>query len=107
MLNKLAMLSLPVWVLSSSLVVASPDEYDDEYAQRGPMSFEAMDLNKDGVITREEHEEACQKRQESREKQGYPMRNKKDSSVFDEMDTDGDGVLSAEEWANSRQYRGR
>lgn len=73
---------------------ASEDEYQERYEGRGPVPFESMDLNENGVVTADEHPQVHRERHEYREHRGYPMRNAAGAGDFDRIDADHDGSLS-------------
>ncbi len=91
---------------------ASPGEYERQeyYERRGPMPFELMDLNRDGVVTTEEHAQVRNERRQARTQMGYPMRNAPYAPAFEQIDSDGNGSISHEElsaWHTQRmQQRG-
>lgn len=98
--------------LASNLALASDDEYNEYYYQRGPVPFEALDMNKDGVVTNEEHQAFRQERQTTRAKSGFRMRNASEAPSFEQIDADANGSINRQEmsqWRNQRmqQMRGR
>jgi hypothetical protein len=117
-LNEKAMMkriSLLVPTLSLVLLVgsalASPDEDErhDAYERRGPIPFEVMDLDGDGVVTQAEHAQVRAARQRVRSEQGYPMRNAGNAPPFEQIDRDGNGTLDRDElsaWQTQRGPRG-
>ena len=96
--------------LLGGAAAASEYEYEEGYEGRGPVPFEAMDRNRDGVVTADEHAQVHRERYEYREQRGYPMRNAAGPEDFDRIDADRDGSLSREElstWQAQRmQQRG-
>lgn len=91
-------------LLTAGTAVASPGEYDrdDYYEHRGPMPFEVLDLDGDGVVSAEEHAQVRRERQASRAQAGYPMRNMGRAPAFEQIDTNGDGAISRDELAATR-----
>jgi hypothetical protein len=107
--------SLMIPTLSLALLagtaLASPgeDERHEYYERRGPLPFEVMDLNGDGVVTRAEHAQVRTERQRVRSEQGYPMRNAGAAPVFEQIDRDGSGVIERSElneWHAQRAPKG-
>jgi hypothetical protein len=86
---------------------ASPGEYEreDYYEQRGPMPFEVLDLNRDGVVTSEEHARVRSERHAVREQHGYPMRRADSAPDFEQIDVDGDGSISRDELSRAQAQR--
>ena len=95
--TKLTLLGFLSLVILSSPVFSSPSEYEKYYLQRGPMPFEVLDINGDGVITAEEHATARSERQAARAKAGYMMRNAKKAPAFEQADLDSSGAISRDE----------
>ena len=93
--------------LAASLATASPDDHErsEYYSERGPVPFEVMDLNRDGVVTAEEHAQLRAQRRAARAQQGYPMRNAASAPNYEQIDTDGNGTVSPEEFAAHRARR--
>ncbi len=99
MFNKTLICSAIGLSLLAGTAMASPDEYEREeyYERRGPMPFEVLDLNGDGVVTAEEHARVRSERQAFRSAQGYPMRNASSAPRFEKIDTDANGSISRDE----------
>jgi hypothetical protein len=74
------------------------------------MPFEVMDLDRDGIVTAEEHERVRAERQKIRTEHGYPMRRAASAPKFEQIDRDGNGSIDREElsgWQAQRwQQRG-
>jgi hypothetical protein len=85
--------------LLTGIATASPDEYErEEYYERpGPMPFEALDLDGDGVVTAQEHAQVRAQRHAAMAKRGYPMRNAAGAPRFEQIDSDGDESISRDE----------
>lgn len=82
--------------------VASPGEYDGYYARRGPMPFEVLDRNRDGVVSKQEHAAVRAERQAYRGEHGYRLRNADAGGRLMNADADGDGVVSQQEFSDWR-----
>jgi Ca2+-binding EF-hand superfamily protein len=107
--------SLMIPTLSLALLagtaLASPgeDERHEYYERRGPLPFEVMDLNGDGVVTRAEHAQVRTERQRVRSEQGYPIRNAAAAPAFGQIDRDGSGAIDSDElneWHAQRVPKG-
>ncbi|MDD2896402.1 MAG: EF-hand domain-containing protein [Aliarcobacter sp.] len=62
-------------------------------------NFENFDLNKDGIISAKEMDEAREKRMDDRESEGRMMKNIGNQPTFSEIDTNKDGNISKEEFS--------
>lgn len=69
---------------------------------RNRPSYAYFDLNHDGVVEEHEFIEARNQRISERASQGYAMRGLSNMRSFQELDTDGDGKLSEQEFAAAR-----
>jgi hypothetical protein len=69
---------------------------------RNMPAFSDFDLNQDGILQRQEFEQARAKRIKERAEQGYMMRNLQNAPPFSSIDANGDGVVSAEEFATAQ-----
>ena len=72
--------------------------------QRG-IPFSALDIDDSGLVTEQEFNQARADFMASRAAEGYPMRGAENAPGFAQMDINGDGVLTAEELATTRQLR--
>lgn len=61
--------------------------------------FTNFDLNADGRIVEQEFTQARDKRREQRVAEGRPLRNQNEALPFNEIDTDSDGKVSADEFS--------
>jgi len=95
--TKLTLLGLLSLTLLAGSAISSPGEYEKYYLQRGPMPFEVLDLNGDGVVTAQEHAAVRSERQATRIKAGYRMRNARKAPAFEQADLDGSGALTRDE----------
>lgn len=91
--------------LASTMALASPGEYEEYYQQRGPAPLEALDLDKDGVVSKTEHEAFREKRHAARINAGYQMRHASKAPLFEQMDADANGAISRQEMEQWRSQR--
>ncbi len=61
--------------------------------------FTNFDLNADGRIVEQEFTQARDKRREQRVAEGWPLRNRNEALPFNEIDTDSDGTVAADEFS--------
>jgi len=61
-------------------------------------SFSYFDANKDGKISKSEHEQGRVKRHNELAEEGRMLRNVKNAPSFSEIDTNGDGFITQEEF---------
>jgi Ca2+-binding EF-hand superfamily protein len=61
-------------------------------------SFSWFDANADGTITKAEFDEGHQKRIEQRKAEGKKMEYMGGTMTFDDLDSDGDGMVTQEEF---------
>jgi hypothetical protein len=106
MLNQ-TLITLTGVALLTGAAIASPyaNEREDYYERRGPLPFQVMDLDGNGVVTADEHAAVREQRQASRRAQGYPMRNAQQAPNFEQIDTDNNGLIDKSEleaWQNQR-----
>ncbi len=94
-------------VLLTGAVIASPGEYerDEYYERRGPMPFEVLDLNRDGVVSAEEHAQVRRERHAERAEQGYRLPNAGQASNFDQIDRDSNGSIDRDELSQWQMQR--
>ena len=95
-------------LLVSGVTAASPGEYENYYYQRGPVPFDVLDANNDGVVTAQEHATFRANRHQARSKAGYRLRNADKAPSFDQIDTDASGSISRgelEQWRNQRRQQ--
>jgi Ca2+-binding EF-hand superfamily protein len=62
-------------------------------------AFSEFDLDGDGLLQRQEFEQARAQRIRQRAEQGYRMRNLHNAPTFSSIDGNADGVVSAPEFA--------
>ena len=70
---------------------------------RGPIPFNAMDLDANGSISEQEFNSVHQQRMEARAAEGRPMRGMANHPAFADFDTDDDGLLTADELSAGQQ----
>lgn len=89
--------------------------YATDLPARGPLTFEAYDKNKDGVITEDEFNSVKSERMSAMANAGMPMRNAANSPDFSYFDANKDGKVTKDEFQQgqlkrmqeNRQGRGR
>ena len=96
---------VPALGLAMAVGIANAQQGQYNPSQRGPVPFNAMDQNRDGVVSAEEHEKMRAERRKARTEQGNRMRNAGDAPSFGQIDLDGDGVASREELNQAQQKR--
>jgi hypothetical protein len=99
--------ALAALVSGSAAVQASDYERHDYYERRGPMPFEVLDLDNDGVVTAEEHDKVRTERRAVRAEQGYPMRRSASAPSFDQIDANGNGAIDRAELSAWQADRAR
>lgn len=65
-------------------------------------AYQDFDLNKDGAVEEYEFTEARNQRISERASQGYAMRGLSNMRPFSALDTDADGILSQQEFAEAQ-----
>jgi hypothetical protein len=95
--TKFTLLGLLTVALLSGAAFSSQGDYEKYYLQRGPMPFEVMDINGDGVITAQEQAAVRSQRHAARAKAGYMMRNLNKAPTFEQIDLDESGTISRNE----------
>jgi Ca2+-binding EF-hand superfamily protein len=92
-----ALLLLGVCAMLSSHISAL------EIPQRGPIPFDAFDMDGNGLISEAEFYTVRGERMSNRAAAGKPMQGAADAPSFTAFDTNGDGVLEPEELAAGQQ----
>ena len=72
-------------------------------AAPGPLSFAALDLDGNGVVTRQEFETVRGQRMAARAASGAPMRGAAHAPAFEDFDANGDGQLTPGEFNAAHQ----
>lgn len=68
-------------------------------------SFSFFDADGDGKITEQELNDGRAKRQDQKKSEGKMLRNAQSAQSFAEIDTNGDGYISKEEFAAHQKAR--
>lgn len=89
----LGCLAFPLW---ADAAPASPPP------ARGPASFAEFDADADGKINEQEFNEGRARRMAERAQQGGQMRNAANAPTFAQIDGNGDGVITPDEFAAHR-----
>ncbi len=95
-------LGMALAMVAASLFDGAADAQAQMRNRPGPPSFEMIDANGDGAITKSEFETFRRKRMEMMAAQGRPMRNAGRGVSFSALDTNGDGRISRKEFAAHR-----
>jgi Ca2+-binding EF-hand superfamily protein len=66
---------------------------------RNMPGFGAFDRNDDGRVSEQEFQQTRAERQRQRSQQGYPMRGAAYAPSFSDLDADGSGGISPDEFA--------
>jgi Ca2+-binding EF-hand superfamily protein len=74
-----------------------------EIPDRGPIPFEAFDVDGNGVVSEQEFYSVRAERMAARAAEGRALKNAANAPQFSEIDTNGDGSLSPEELAAGQQ----
>lgn len=98
-MKNLKVVLLGVALACSTFVIA------EDLPDRGPVSFGAYDTDGDGIITRSEFNSLKERRMNQKEEQGRLMRNAYMSPVFEDVDTNKDGMISKNELRIHQQTR--
>lgn len=72
---------------------------------RGPVPFEVLDSNADGYVDEQEFNRVHSERIQQRAAEGRMLRNAGNAPRFADIDSDGDGRLSREEYQAHQQQR--
>jgi Ca2+-binding EF-hand superfamily protein len=91
---KIEKLLKTVTVAASSLCLMGSLAHGADLSQRGPISFNTYDTNKDGYINKSEFYDTRAKRQSLRANQGKPMKNAGNAPGFSLFDKNKDGKLT-------------
>ncbi len=106
MSNKLLSIAASLALLAGT-AAASPGEYEREtyYERPGPIPFEALDLDADGVVSAQEHARVRAQRHAAMAERGYPMRNAAGAPRFEQIDSDGEESISRDELSAHQMQR--
>lgn len=76
------------------VVLFESSAFGADLSQRGPISFDIYDTNKDGLVSEKEFYDARAKRMTMRAEQGMPMRNAGNAPEFSQFDANKDGKIT-------------
>ena len=101
------MKSLTKFIAITALASAASLVYAESamIAARGPVPFNAIDLDGNGSISEEEYNTVHQQRMSARAAEGRPMRGMLNHPLFVDFDTDRDGQLTPDELSAGRQIQ--
>jgi Ca2+-binding EF-hand superfamily protein len=90
------LLGVAALVVMMGVGVGAAGEDAPELPLRGPIPFEAFDLDGSGAISEEEFDRAHVSRDGAREQSGLPPAGRR--HAFGDLDSDGNGEISSEEF---------
>ena len=95
--------SIAMAVMASAVttVYAQPAEIPG----RGPIPFNAIDLDGNGTISAQEFDTVHQQRMSARAAEGRPMRGMANGHSYADFDTDGNGQLTPDELATGQHVQ--
>ncbi|MCG6860265.1 MAG: EF-hand domain-containing protein [Chromatiaceae bacterium] len=100
--NRFGFLCLGLMITAAGVPAAAQSV---EPPSRGPMTFEAFDMNGDGHVTEQEFQSVRADRMAAQSAQGAPMRGAANAPPFSVFDQNGDGSITPEEFAAAQQTR--
>jgi Ca2+-binding EF-hand superfamily protein len=101
--NRSLSFGLPLVIIACGLLPGAAPAAEPPTS--GPMTFEAFDVDGNGVITEQEFYAARADRMAARAAQGAPMRGAANAPAFSFFDRNGDGKVTPEEFSEARQTR--
>lgn len=94
-------IAMTVLVTTVTAVYAQPAEIP----ARGPIPFNAIDLDGNGSVSAQEFNTVHQQRMSARAAEGRPMRGMAGGHSYADFDTDGNGQLTPDELAAGQQIQ--
>jgi Ca2+-binding EF-hand superfamily protein len=106
-LTKIIRVTLITAGLLSIVPVALSAQNMQQGMGRNMPAFESFDLNRDGHLTESEMNDARAKRVEEKKDEGRMLRNSAYHSEFSEIDSNGDGKVTKEEFTSHQMKKKR
>ena len=107
MISKTILCSPLILMLFAGATYAGSEVFDrEEYSQRrGPVPYEILDRNQDGLVSRQEYVQLRDERRAARKQGGFPMRGGNIEARFERIDSNGDNSISREEFVAHQAQR--
>ena len=95
----LILLAGPAYVSAGTL------DREENYQHAGPIPCEALDRNRDGLVSKREYAQLRDERRAGRQQRSFPARGGDVDARFERMDSNGDNAISREEFVAHQARR--